>query len=55
MILTIRNSLIAESLLKEAKDSIMQIKEVDKLTFNCLGCPLNRSMISETVKLELNL
>ena len=55
MILTTRNCLIAYGLLNEVKSSIIQIKEVNKLNFNCLGCSLDKSMMSETVKLDLNL
>ena len=56
MTLTTPNCPVAESLPKEVKDSIMEIKGVDKVDLD-LVCepPWDKSMMSEAAKLELNL
>ena len=46
----------AESLPKEVKDSIMEIKEVKKVDLDLVwDPPWDKSMMSESAKLELNL
>ena len=56
MTLTTPNCPVAESLPKEVKDSIMEIKEVSKVDLD-LVCdpPWDKSIMSEAAKLELNL
>ena len=56
MTLTTPNCPVAESLPKEVKDSIMQVKEVNDVDLE-LVCdpPWDKSMMSEAAKLELNL
>ena len=56
MTLTTPNCPVAESLPKEVKDSIMEIKEVKNVDLE-LVCepPWDKSMMSESAKLELNL
>ena len=56
MTLTTPNCPVAESLPKEVKDSIMKIKEVDKVDLDLVwDPPWDKSMMSEAAKLELNL
>ena len=56
MTLTSPNCPVAESLPKEVKDSIMEIKEVKKVDLDLIwDPPWNKSMMSESAKLELNL
>ena len=56
MTLTTPNCPVAESLPKEVKDSIMQLKEVDKVDLDLVWePPWDKSMMSEAAKLELNL
>ena len=56
MTLTSPNCPVAESLPKEVKDSIMEIKEVNKVDLKLVWePPWNKSMMSEAAKLELNL
>ena len=56
MTLTSPNCPVAESLPKEVKDSIMEIKEVNKVDLELVGDPpWDKSMMSESAKLELNL
>ena len=56
MTLTTPNCPVAESLPKEVKDSIMEIKEVNKVDLKLVWePPWNKSMMSEAAKLELNL
>ena len=56
MTLTSPNCPVAESLPKEVKDSIMQIDEVDKVELDLVWePPWDKSMMSESAKLELNL
>ena len=56
MTLTTPNCPVAESLPKEVKDSIMEIKGVNKVDLNLVwDPPWNKSMMSEAAKLELNL
>ena len=56
MTLTSPNCPVAESLPKEVKDSIMTIKEVKNVDLNLVWePPWNKSMMSESAKLELNL
>ena len=56
MTLTTPNCPVAESLPKEVKDSIMEIKEVDKVDLDLVwDPPWDKSMMSEAAKLELNL
>ena len=56
MTLTSPNCPVAESLPKEVKDSIMEIKEVKKVDLDLVwDPPWNKSMMSESAKLELNL
>ena len=56
MTLTTPNCPVAESLPKEVKDSIMEIKEVKKVDLDLVWePPWDKSMMSEAAKLELNL
>ena len=56
MTLTTPNCPVAESLPKEVKDSIMQIKEVNDVDLELVwDPPWDKSMMSEAAKLELNL
>ena len=56
MTLTTPNCPVSESLPKEVKDSIMEIKEVKKVDLDLVWePPWDKSMMSEAAKLELNL
>ena len=56
MTLTTPNCPVAESLPKEVKDSVMEIKGVDKVDLDLVWePPWDNSMMSEAAKLELNL
>ena len=56
MTLTTPNCPVAESLPKEVKDSIMEIKEVNNVDLDLVwDTPWDKSMMSESAKLELNL
>ena len=56
MTLTTPNCPVAESLPKEVKDSIMEIKEVNKVDLDLVwDPPWDKSMMSDAAKLELNL
>ena len=56
MTLTSPNCPVAESLPKEVKDSIMEIKEVNKVDLDLVwDPPWDKSMMTEPAKLELNL
>ena len=56
MTLTTPNCPVAESLPKEVKESIMEIKEVNKVDLDLVWePPWDKSMMSEAAKLELNL
>ena len=56
MTLTTPNCPVAESLPKEVKDSIMNIDEVNKVDLDLVWePPWDKSMMSESAKLELNL
>ena len=56
MTLTPPNCPVAESLPKEIKDSIMEIKEVNKVELDLVWePPWDKSMMAEAAKLELNL
>ena len=56
MTLTTPNCPVAESLPKEVKDSIIQVDGVDKVDLDLVGePPWDKSMMSESAKLELNL
>ena len=56
MTLTTPNCPVADSLPKEVKDSIMEIKEVNKVDLDLVwDPPWDKSMMSESAKLELNL
>ena len=56
MTLTTPNCPVAESLPKEVKDSIMQIKEVKNVDLDLVwDPPWDKTMMSESAKLELNL
>ena len=56
MTLTSPNCPVAESLPKEVKDSILEIKEIDDVELDLVwDPPWNKSMMSEAAKLELNL
>ncbi len=56
MTLTTPNCRVAESLPKEVKYSIMEIKEVNKVDLDLVwDPPWNKNMMSESAKLELNL
>ena len=56
MTLTTPNCPVAESLPKEVKDSILEIKEVKKVDLDLVWePPWDKTMMSEAAKLELNL
>ena len=56
MTLTTPNCPVAESLPKEVKDRIMELKEVNKGDLELVwDPPWDKSMMSEAAKLELNL
>ena len=56
MTLTSPNCPVAESLPNEVKDSIMELKEVNKVDLDLVwDPPWDKSMMSEAAKLELNL
>ena len=56
MTLTTPNCPVAESLPKEVKDSIMELKEVNKVNLDLVwDPPWDKSMMSEAAKLELNI
>ena len=56
MTLTSPNCPVAESLPKEVKDSILELKDVNKVDLNLVwDPPWDKSMMSEAAKLELNL
>ena len=56
MTLTSPNCPVAESLPKEVKDGIMEIKEVNKVDLDLVwDPPWDKTMMSESAKLELNL
>ena len=56
MTLTTPNCPVAESLPKEVKDSIMELKEVDKVDLDLVwDPPWDKSMMSDAAKLDLNL
>ena len=56
MTLATPNCPVAESLPKEVKDSILEIKEVSKVDLDLVWePPWDKSMMSEAAKLELNL
>ena len=56
MTLKTTNIPVAESMPKEVKDSIMEIKEVNDVSLDLVwDPPWDKSMMSEAAKLELNL
>jgi len=56
MTLTSPNCPVAESLPKEVKDCIMQVEGIDKVDLDLVwDPPWDKSMMSESAKLELNL
>ena len=56
MTLTTPNCPVAESLPKEVKDSIMEIKEINNVDLELVwDPPWDKSMMSEAARLELNL
>ena len=56
MTLTSPNCPVAESLPKEVKDSIIQVEGIDKVDLDLVwDPPWDKSMMSESAKLELNL
>ena len=56
MTLTTPNCPVAESLPKEVKDSILEIKEVNDVELDLVwDPPWDKSMMTEAAKLELNL
>ncbi len=56
MTLTTPNCPVAESLPKEVKDSVMEIKGIGKVDLDLVWePPWDKSMMSEAAKLELNL
>jgi len=56
MTLTTPNCPVAESLPKEVKDSLMEIADVKKVDLDLVwDPPWDKSMMSESAKLELNL
>ena len=56
MTLTSPNCPVAESLPKEVKDSIMQVEGIEKVDLDLVwDPPWDKSMMSESAKLELNL
>ena len=56
MTLTSPNCPVAESLPKEVKDSVMQVEGIEKVDLDLVwDPPWDKSMMSESAKLELNL
>ena len=56
MTLTSPNCPVAESLPKEVKEGIMQVEGIDKVDLDLVwDPPWDKSMMSESAKLELNL
>ena len=56
MTLTSPNCPVAESLPKEVKDGIMQVEGIEKVDLDLVwDPPWDKSMMSESAKLELNL
>ena len=56
MTLTTPNCPVAESLPKEVKDGIMQVEGIEKVDLDLVwDPPWDKSMMSESAKLELNL
>ena len=56
MTLTSPNCPVAESLPKEVKDGIMQVEGIEKVDLDLVWePPWDKSMMSESAKLELNL
>ena len=56
MTLTSPNCPVAESLPKEVKDGIMQVKGIEKVDLDLVwDPPWDKTMMSESAKLELNL
>ena len=56
MTLTSPNCPVAESLPKEVKEGIMQVEGIDKVDLDLVWePPWDKSMMSESAKLELNL
>ena len=56
MTLTSPNCPVAESLPNEVKNSVKEIKELNKVNLELVwDPPWNKSMMSEAAKLELNL
>ena len=56
MTLTSPNCPVAESLPKEVKDGIMQVEGIDNVDLDLVwDPPWDKSMMSESAKLELNL
>ena len=56
MTLTTPNCPVAESLLKEVKDSAMQVKGIEDVDLELVwDPPWNKDMMSDAAKLELNL
>ena len=56
MTLTSPNCPVAESLPKEVKDGVMQVEGIDKVDLDLVwDPPWDKSMMSESAKLELNL
>ena len=56
MTLTSPNCPVAESLPKEVKDGIIQVEVIDKVDLDLVwDPPWDKSMMSESAKLELNL
>ena len=56
MTLTTPNCPVAESLPKEVKNSILELKDVNKVDLDLVwDPPWDKSMMSEAAKLELNL
>ena len=56
MTLTTPNCPVAESLPKEVKDSAMQVEGIEEVDLDLVfEPPLEKSMMSEAAKLELNL
>ena len=56
MTLTTPNCPVAESLPKEVKDTVMEITDVKKVDLDLVwDPPWDKSMMSESAKLELNL
>ena len=56
MTLTTPNCPVAESLPQEVKDSVMQVNGIEKVDLDLVwDPPWDKSMMSESAKLELNL